>query len=188
MRWLLDDDRTARGSGFGFDERRRCIIRGEREGVVACAIIVLHSASSGRGCEKPASDCTNFRFYWALLCLLQSLDSTSAPPLSSLSLTGLWQVLKRIKWRVSTVLWIPTPTPRSQLLSSQSKRETDVSLAAISADLTLSGGNLIWGRSWHGLGEDVQVAIFRGRRQWLEREGITMGGYFPSRAPCSSDC
>ena len=39
------------------------VLSEEREGVVACAIIVLHSASSGRGCEKPASDCTNFRFY-----------------------------------------------------------------------------------------------------------------------------
>ena len=63
-------------------------------------------------------------------------------------------------------------------------RLSSPTIAAISADLTLSGGNLIWGRSWHGLGEDVQVAIFRGRRHWLERGGITMGGYFPSRAPC----
>lgn len=39
------------------------VLSEEREGVVACAIIVLHSASSGRGCEKPASDCINFRFY-----------------------------------------------------------------------------------------------------------------------------
>ena len=56
--------------------------RRRERGGAACAIIVLHSASCEGGCEKTASDCSNFRFYGALLCLLQSLD-TSAHPLPS---------------------------------------------------------------------------------------------------------
>ena len=81
VRWLLDDDRTARGSGLGFEEGVLSSEKRERGGA-ACTIIVLHSASCEGGCEKTASDCSNFRFYGALLCLLQSLD-TSAHPLPS---------------------------------------------------------------------------------------------------------
>ena len=44
--------------------------------------------------------------------------------------------------------------------------------------LTRSGGNLIWGGGWHGLGQDVQVAIFRGEAVVRER-GNYDGGLFP---------
>ena len=143
------------------------VLSEKREGVVACAIIVLHSASSGRGCEKPASDCSNFRFYGALLCLLQSLDSMSAPPPSLLfefdgALTSFetYQVTG-----FNSPLNSDSHSSKPVVIITELERDGRISfptIAAISADLTLSGGNLIWGRSWHGLGEDVQVAIFRG--------------------------
>ena len=142
---LFSNDRTAWGSGLGLDRSiewhwthqgvifdRPCMYQikmyyltdsdirvpdsGEERAV--WAIIVLQSASRARGCDEPLIARLSLLLDHRAV-VIQSLCHhwTRQPP--SFEFDALWQVLKRIKWRVSTVLWIRTPTPRALLLSSR---------------------------------------------------------------------
>ena len=133
------------------------------------AIIVLQSASRARGCDEPLIARLSLLLDHRAVVIQSCHHWTRQPP--SFEFDALWQVLKRIKWRVSTVLWIRTPTSRALLLSSQSGEDSVLGL-------TRSCGNLIWRGSWHRLGQDVQVAIFKEEEMVREIEDVCIGEVF----------